>query len=61
MQGGSLAAAEQDAGYESLFTAGSGLIDAIRTAGNTPLAAADHSAAYFGVFANGGNACGAGH
>jgi RHS repeat-associated protein len=61
VQGGSLAAAEQNAGYESLFTAGSGLIDAIRTAGNIPLAAADHSAAYFGAFANGGNACGAGH
>ncbi len=59
--GGSMAAAERNAGYESLFTAGSGFIDSIRSAGNIPLAAADHSAAYFGAFANVGNACGAGH
>lgn len=61
--GGSLAAAEGNAGYESAFTAGAGLIDAIRAGGaGLALAMADHNTAQMSLFgAGGGNACGAGH
>lgn len=61
--GGSLAAAETNAGYESAFTAGAGLIDAIRAGGaGLPLAMGDHSTAQMSLFgAGGGNTCGAGH
>ena len=63
LSGGSLAAAERNAGYESAFTAGAGLIDAIRAGGaGLPLAMADHNTAQMSLFgAGGGNACGAGH
>lgn len=61
--GGSLASAERNAGYESAFTAGAGLIDAIRAGGAAlPLAMADHSTAQMGLFGTGGgNACATGH
>jgi RHS repeat-associated protein len=61
--GGSLATAERNAGYESAFTAGAGLIDAIRAGGaGLSLAMADHNTAQMSLFgAGGGNACGAGH
>ena len=61
--GGSLATAERNAGYESAFTAGAGLIDAIRAGGaGLALAMADHNTAQMSLFgAGGGNACGAGH
>ena len=61
--GGSLATAERNAGYESAFTAGAGLIDAIRAGGaGLSLAMADHNTAQMSLFgAGGGNACGAGN
>ena len=63
LRGGSLAAAERNAGYESAFTAGSGLIDAIRAGGaGLPLAMAYHSTAHLSMFGvGGGYACAAGH
>jgi len=59
MGGGSLANAERNAGYESMYTAGSGLVNAISSGGvGIPLGFADHSNAFFNAFAPRGNACG---
>ena len=61
MGGGSFANAERNAGYESMYTAGSGLVNAISSGAGIPLGFADHSNAFFNAFAPGGNACGAGN
>jgi RHS repeat-associated protein len=61
LAGGSLATAERNAGYESMFTAGSGLINALAgEASALPLAMADHNTAFFGAFAP-SSGCTAGH
>ena len=53
--GGSLATAERNAGYEGAFTAGAGLIDAIRAGGaGLSLAMADHNTAQMSLFGAGG-------
>jgi RHS repeat-associated protein len=62
MEGGSLETAERNAGLESVYNGGTGLINSLaKDMGAFPLAMADHSTAYFGAFANLGQNCGPGH
>ena len=59
LAGGSLASAQRNAGYESAFTAGSGLIDAlVGEESALPLAMSDHLTARVGLWPAGANACG---
>jgi len=63
MSGGSLADAERNASYESMFNAGSGLVNAVASdiLENFPLAMLDHNNAFFNAFAPAENACGTGN
>ena len=62
LAGGSPAQAETNAGYESAYTAGAGLIDAINAGGKGMVTAmSDYNTAALGTLTPSGNACGAGH
>jgi hypothetical protein len=60
--GGNLATAERNAGYESMFTAGTGLVDAFQKESGAMIAnLVDWSFTYRGLQPGASGGCGSGH